>query len=208
MDRDEWQKRYDAAKSMRALAAELGVHPSWVSHELRRLGIKSRSKMAGRPAQEPSPEACAEWKRLYEEAGSVSALARKMGKNHGTIKYHLKRHGIEVASAGYKSPKTVTHKGADHASWKGGTYYHTDGYVFEYAPDHPDAARAKGYVLQHRLVMEQKLGRPLAPGEVVHHINEIKSDNRPENLELLNRSTHMKHHKAHARRDDHGRFVE
>jgi len=46
----------------------------------------------------------------------------------------------------------------------------------------------------HREVMEQKLGRKLLPGELVHHKDENKRNNDPDNLELTTRSDHGKTH--------------
>lgn len=78
-------------------------------------------------------------------------------------------------------------------SWKGGRHYDAYGYVRIWKPDHPSANQ--GYIKEHRLVMEKKLGRMLKREEIVHHINHIKDDNRPENLMLINSlSEHKKLH--------------
>lgn len=147
-----------------------------------------------------------ELRKLYEQAGSCSELARWLDIPQPTLRYRLVKAGINLR-AGYRSPKKVRHYGPDHYNWKGGTYLHTSGYIMEYAPDHPYVN--DGYVMQHRLVIERSLGRYLLPTELVHHINEDKQDNRLENLEIKTRSTHMKHHKAPgmAPRDGKGRFI-
>lgn len=56
------------------------------------------------------------------------------------------------------------------------------GYALLRDPDHTEQVR--GWVFEHRVVMEEVLGRSLFRGENVHHKNGVKDDNRPENLEL------------------------
>lgn len=85
-------------------------------------------------------------------------------------------------------------KGENNSQWKGGRYL-SRGYWLMLKPDHP-FCNEDGYVLEHRLVMEQYLGRYLEKWEVVHHINGIKTDNRIENLKLLNSNTeHRQEHR-------------
>jgi len=83
-----------------------------------------------------------------------------------------------------------------------GIRINTNGY-YEYTK-----SKHKGRMV-HIVIMEQFIGRPLIEDEIVHHKNGIKTDNRIENLEIMTRSEHSRHHASERIlvRDKEGRFV-
>lgn len=84
--------------------------------------------------------------------------------------------------------------GEQAANWRGGVRKaNKAGYIYIYKPDHPFATKG-GNVMEHRVVLEEKIGRYLEPHEIAHHINGIKDDNRPENLALTEKGKHTQEH--------------
>lgn len=90
--------------------------------------------------------------------------------------------------------------GPKNPRYKGGRFLTPDGYV-------KILIGRASYDLEHRHLMSKHLGRKLESTEIVHHINHIKTDNRLENLEILNRSTHAKLHDHDRDRNEIGQFI-
>ncbi len=99
-----------------------------------------------------------------------------------------------------RNKMSITHKerepkGNKSKTWKGGKFTSGRGYVEVFKPEHP-YCKTNHYVPEHRLIMEEFLSRYLLPKERVHHINEITTDNRIENLMLCeNLAEHRKIHR-------------
>ena len=74
--------------------------------------------------------------------------------------------------------------GTNSHLWKNGKYTDKNGYIYTHKPNHP-SRNNNCYIFEHRLVAEKCLGRYLTKKEVMHHINGIRNDNRPENLYLF-----------------------
>lgn len=103
-------------------------------------------------------------KKLAEEVRKCAWC----GKDFTTSRYQPNQHCSKSCGM-----HTRTAKISDMAGWK---LQHRTGYVI---------TSIKGRtVMQHRIVMEQHLGRELKDYETVHHRNGVRSDNRIENLEL------------------------
>lgn len=70
---------------------------------------------------------------------------------------------------------------------------HSAGYLVSYKPSSQSADK-RGRIYEHRLVMEECLGRPLNPTEIIHHIDENKTNNSLSNLAILSRRDHTRLH--------------
>lgn len=81
-----------------------------------------------------------------------------------------------------------------------------NGYVVLCIKSHPNCDVVLGYVMEHRVVMEMFLNRYLDAKEVVHHKNEVKHDNRIDNLEIMTLAQHTVVHHTGSKRNENSKL--
>ena len=129
---------------------------------------------------------------VYKRTPEQIEQMKKMGFKKGNIPWSKGKIGVFSNAVIKRISESM--KGKRSRAWKGGKIIDKAGYILIYKPEHPFTG-GKGYVREHRLIMEKHLGRYLRPIEIVHHINSNLSDNRIQNLILFkNQSEHIKHH--------------
>lgn len=152
--------------------------------------------------QIPGPEVL---QNLYWDKGmSCGDIAKQFNVVESRISVLFKRHKIplrnisEATKLGFSKhggPK----RGEESHNWKGGKRIGTRGYVLIWKPNHPRADKG-GYIAEHVLAWEEAHGKPVPRGWIIHHLNGIKTDNRPENLVALPSQKHYDVLRAKAER--------
>lgn len=131
----------------------------------------------------------AEMVRLYQSGMNSDQVAESCGVSATHVRRLLRPLGVLRR----RGQSTENRRGDKAPRWAGGRSVTGKGYVFVYLPGHP-LARNGNYVAEHRLVAAEANGIDLDASDEVHHINGVKSDNRPENLQVVKRGPHQRLH--------------
>jgi len=170
---DVLKEVYEKCGTLQATADYFGVSKKLILNHMKKFNIPRRPRRTkGSMFIEVDVELA---KQLLDAGKTLQEVSIAMEITIGTLRRRLAENGIETDRY---------HKGYI-TTWAG--------YKKIYVPNHP-YADAKGYVFEHRYIMEQYLGRYLKPNEHVHHKNGNKSDNRIENLELMEGKEHISFH--------------
>ena len=129
----------------------------------------------------------------------ANELAREFGIYKQVVTNCLKRNGVTIIQ------RYNPCNGEKNGNWNDGIR-NSGGYKFIFNPNH-HLSRKDGWVLVHRINMENKLGRKLKKCEVVHHKDGDRNNNEEYNLEVFkNNGSHIKDHCKKFKRNSKGQY--
>lgn len=118
----------------------------------------------------------------------------------------IEKYGLIAAGVDMRGRHGNQARGSRNGRWNSGRMLSSHGYVLVRVGHSHPLAFGNGYVYEHHLAWCAAGNAVPGLGEVVHHKNDDKTDNRLENLELVSSSEHMAHHALQRERDELGRF--
>lgn len=122
---------------------------------------------------------------------SINKISDIIGVTQSAVRKYFKKYDIVLLNQ--KESNKIFNSGVNNPRWNGGKIISSHGYIAIHMPKHPYADK-RGYVYEHRLVVEEHIGRYLSPEEVVHHKDLNKTNNDISNLQILSNSEHRKIH--------------
>lgn len=164
-------------ESTRLVSDTTGIPWKTVSYILNSNGVKTP-----RVGRRHNPySACDRNEELLLKMNAEGCSLLEMGKAVGTTGKSVKKF---LARKNLLRDFPKTKSGEKHYMWKGHSI-DKDGYRLIHVKGHPNARKHSNWIFEHRLVMEEVIGRYLLPNEVVHHIDGNKLNNDPSNLRLF-----------------------
>lgn len=162
-------------KTNKEIADLAECSPSTVDKYLRKYRLYRLSNKVGNDNTSVEDVLTYDYLKSVHLTKEVKEIAKETGTAPSTVRKYLHKLGLSVFNS--RLGKNV-----------GGSHKNGAGYVMIYCP------RTRKSRREHLVVMEAHLGRPLVKGEVVHHLNGKRDDNRLDNLYLMTKTYHDLYH--------------
>ena len=183
-DEDRLRELYwEQEMSQYDIADELGCSPRTVRTWMEKHNIETRSTSDAVKVSEPSNSETP-WRskqtleKLYcEQDMSITQVAAELNCGHNTIHRWLQKHNIDIEDPPQQKPVYYGTDKRGYERWRhGSTKFHC--------------------IRVHRLLAVAEYGFDAVSDSVVHHKNNISFDNRADNITLMSRAEHARHHNS------------
>ena len=186
--RDDLKILCDGSRTYLELSVLIGKSKSYTEELVREMNLPKpkRDLTNTRKSSDENLKKIEMIKQIADGALTSEEIADIVGCNHKYAQRILLKYDLPRLP---QSPRS----GEKNQAWVGGRHIDLDGYVLVLAPKDHQYSRVGGRIYEHRIVMEQKLGRILEPHEVVDHIDSLTIHNHPENLRVFaSNADHLK----------------